>query len=142
MHSVGISRGPVGPDHALDENGQPVPAAEHDILTGSEADGTAAGTFTCNDWTSSGNFPKGKVGHSDVPPPQFNPSWNAAHLSNGCSETRLALTAGSGRTYCFAADPPPAVPVPRLALAVAGASLLLVGRLLLPARRRGGAAIP
>jgi hypothetical protein len=33
-----------------------------------------------------------------------NVSWNAAHMSQGCSKQALANTGGAGRLYCFALD--------------------------------------
>src|SRR6266850_7404436 len=57
----------------LDERGQringqwtgsPSPV-EHDILTGSNADGTLAAGLTCADWTSASDTVAAQVGHSD-----------------------------------------------------------------------------
>jgi hypothetical protein len=31
-----------------------------------------------------------------------NISWNAAHMSQGCSKASLNATGGAGRIYCFA----------------------------------------
>lgn len=73
----------------------------HDILTGSNLDGTAAAA-TCNNWTSStdGN---GQVGHHDRQGGGQNPtSWNSAHAS-GCSIETQARAGGAGFFYCFAA---------------------------------------
>ncbi len=83
---------------------------EHDILTGSQADGTAfpAGEDrTCGNWTRSGAEGAAMVGHhdriglADTPPAR---SWNASHPSRGCSQEALRGTGGSGRIYCFAAE--------------------------------------
>jgi hypothetical protein len=77
---------------------------EHDILTGSNADGTLATGNTCEDWTSgSGGF-LSRVGHSDgLGPGQSTAgalsSWNAAHTGQ-CANT--APGGGAGRFYCFA----------------------------------------
>ncbi|MBM3776162.1 MAG: hypothetical protein FJW37_13525 [Acidobacteria bacterium] len=80
----------------------------HDVLTGSQADGTAlsgdAATTTCGNWTSSGEG-SAQVGHHDRvgggPAPT---SWNASHASKGCSQENLRGTGGDGLFYCFAAN--------------------------------------
>lgn len=77
---------------------------EHDILTGSNADGTVFAGSTCEDWTSgSGGFAS-RVGHSDGFGPNQSTagalsSWNAAHAGQ-CANT--APGGGAGRFYCFA----------------------------------------
>ena len=92
----------LDPDHALDELGQPIPQMEHDINTGSLADGTVYTGRTCADWTSSSDDDVAQIGHSDIVGGLGN-SWNSAHDSAGCSETGLIARWGSGRLYCFAA---------------------------------------
>jgi hypothetical protein len=84
--------------------GSPVPN-EHDILTGSNADGTLARGLTCADWTSSSPAFIGQVGHSDGFGPQQSTagslaSWNSAHANQNCADT--APRGGAGRIYCFA----------------------------------------
>ena len=76
----------------------------HDILTGSNLDGTLAGdTLTCNNWTSSAEG-SAQVGHHDRQGGGQNPtSWNSAHASKGCSQDNLIATGGAGLFYCFAA---------------------------------------
>jgi len=76
----------------------------HDILTGSNLDGTLAGdTLTCNNWTSSAEG-SAQVGHHDRQGGGTNPtSWNSAHPSKGCSQQNLVATGGAGLFYCFAA---------------------------------------
>jgi hypothetical protein len=84
---------------------------EHDILTGSQPDGTAfAGTEdrTCGNWTKSGADGAVMVGHHDrmgldeQPPAK---SWNSSHASRGgCSQDALKSTGGAGLFYCFAAN--------------------------------------
>ena len=78
----------------------------HDILTGSQLDGTAFtdGTdHTCNNWTSN-NTGSAQVGHHDRQGGGANPtSWNNAHASKGCSQQALVGTGGNGFFYCFAA---------------------------------------
>ena len=95
-------------EHGLPINGQwigsPTPN-EHDILTGSNADGTVAAGLTCGDWTSSSTAVAARVGHSDGLGPNQNAagalsSWNSAHASESCANT--APRGGAGRFYCFA----------------------------------------
>jgi hypothetical protein len=76
----------------------------HDILTGSNLDGTLAGdNLTCNNWTSSAEG-SAQVGHHDRQGGGQNPnSWNSAHPSKGCSQENLVGTGGAGLFYCFAA---------------------------------------
>ena len=96
---------------ALTELGEMVPGFvdetnTHDILTGSNDDGTLAAGMTCNDWTSNGEG-TAMLGHSDEGgPPQFPgvESWNSAHQSQGCSQEALVSTGGAGQLYCFAAQ--------------------------------------
>ena len=78
----------------------------HDILTGSNMDGTA---FTgeeynnCDNWMSNGEGSTA-VGHHDRQGGGDNPtSWNSAHGSRGCSQENLQGTGGNGFFYCFAA---------------------------------------
>jgi hypothetical protein len=78
---------------------------EHDILTGSTADGTVLTGFTCNDWTSDSATHRGQVGHSDGLGPNASTegslsSWNSAHANQSCANT--APGGGAGRIYCFA----------------------------------------
>jgi hypothetical protein len=101
LHDDGLSNG--DPQHVLDENGAEVPGNEHDILTGSQEDGTLLDGATCADWTSDTSDEVAQVGHSDIPGnPQFSPSWNSAHDTPGCSPADLESTGGAGRLYCFA----------------------------------------
>lgn len=103
LHADGLSNG--DPQHVLDENGVEVPGDEHDILTGSNEDGTVLEGSTCADWTSDSEDDVARVGHSDIPDnPMFSPSWNSAHDTPGCREQDLDQTGGAGRLYCFAID--------------------------------------
>ena len=99
---------------ALDERGKVVNGRgdnpnEHDILTGSRADGTAFAPqtdTTCRAWTSSGEG-SAIVGHHDrigPLPENWAKSWNFSHQSAGCSQEALIRTGGAGRLYCFAAN--------------------------------------
>jgi len=78
----------------------------HDILTGSQLDGTAftdGADHTCNNWTSNSTG-SAQVGHHDRQGGGANPtSWNNAHASKGCSQQNLVGTGGNGLFYCFAA---------------------------------------
>ena len=77
----------------------------HDILTGSQLDGTAFpgdADTTCRNWTSSGEG-SARVGHHDRTGGGEHPSsWNSAHGSRGCSQDNLRGTGGDGLFYCFA----------------------------------------
>ena len=79
----------------------------HDILTGSNLDGTvstAEGHDACANWTSNGEG-SAAVGHHDRQGGGQNPtSWNSAHGSRGCSQSDLQGTGGNGFYYCFASD--------------------------------------
>ena len=86
-------------------NGRGDTPNQHDILTGSNLDGTAfpAGEdHTCNNWTSQADG-SANVGHHDRQGGGANPtSWNNAHPSKGCSQQNLIATGGNGYFYCFA----------------------------------------
>jgi len=79
----------------------------HDILTGSNMDGTAytgEDYDNCGNWTSNGEDGSAAVGHHDRIGGGQNPtSWNSAHASRGCSQENLQGTGGNGFYYCFAA---------------------------------------
>ena len=79
----------------------------HDILTGSNMDGTAftgEGYDNCGNWTSNGSEGSAAVGHHDRTGGGQNPtSWNSAHGSRGCGQENLQRTGGNGFFYCFAA---------------------------------------
>jgi len=83
----------------------------HDILTGSQPNGTAfpAGEDrTCGNWTKSGAG-AAMVGHHDrqgLSDDDASKSWNSSHPSRGpdggCSQNDLKSTGGNGFFYCFA----------------------------------------
>ncbi|HUP09129.1 MAG TPA: hypothetical protein VMU47_18360 [Caldimonas sp.] len=81
----------------------------HDILTGSQPDGTAiAGDVdsTCGNWTKNGAG-AAMVGHSDrtgLDDSAPAKSWNSSHLSRGCSLEALKTTGSDARLYCFAVN--------------------------------------
>ncbi len=85
-------------------NGRGDSPNQHDILTGSQADGTAFADVqdhTCKNWTSSGEG-SAQVGHHDRQGGGDAPtSWNSAHGSRGCSQADLVATGGNGYFYCF-----------------------------------------
>jgi hypothetical protein len=77
---------------------------QHDILTGSNPDGTSSGA-NCNNWTSGGEDSTATLGHHDrVGRGGMGASWVTAHPSRGCSVDLLAASGGGGFIYCFAID--------------------------------------
>ena len=108
----------INKQNALNEKGEPINGRgdtpnRHDILTGSQPDGTAfAGgdDRTCGNWTKSGAG-AAMVGHHDrmglneEPPAK---SWNSSHPSRGpgggCAQADLRGTGGDGLFYCFATN--------------------------------------
>jgi hypothetical protein len=101
-------------DMVLDETGKTINSRamgdapnRHDILTGSQLDGTAfaAGKdMTCSNFTNNGEG-SAMLGHSD----RFRfttpgSPWNTAHPSRGCSQENLEASGGAGLFYCFAID--------------------------------------
>jgi len=103
---------------ALNEKGEVINGRgdtpnRHDILTGSQSDGTAftvADDRTCGNWTKSGAG-AAMVGHHDRKglndsAPML--SWNSSHPSRGpdggCSQADLKSTGGDGLLYCFAGN--------------------------------------
>ena len=100
---------------ALTEKGDQVktssnPPNMHDILTGSQPDGTAIagdpGKTTCGNWTMSGEG-AAMVGHHDrwgLRDDAPSISWNSSHPSRGCSQANLVSSGGAGLLYCFAAN--------------------------------------
>ena len=83
----------------------------HDILTGSQPDGTAfagAEDRTCGNWAKSTQG-SAMVGHHDrqgLRDDDASKSWNSSHPSRGpdggCSQNDLKSTGGNGFFYCFA----------------------------------------
>jgi hypothetical protein len=94
-------------------NGRGDTPNRHDVLTGSQPDGSAfaAGEDrTCKNWTSSTQG-AAMVGHSDrmgLRDDDASKSWNSSHPSRGqdggCSQADLKSTGGDGLFYCFAAN--------------------------------------
>jgi hypothetical protein len=112
----------------LDVKGNEIPGVasppgsnQHDMLTGSDSDGRAftdGVDHTCNNWASDGmTLPQPANANAAVPADRAramlghtdrsgggNTSWNAAHMSQGCSKQALVNTGGAGRFYCFATN--------------------------------------
>jgi len=99
---------------ALTERGQVVNGRGdtpnmHDVLTGSQPDGTTfagAEDRTCRNWTS-GEEGSAMLGHSDrtgLRDDAPSRSWNSSHPSRGCGMEALRSTGGAGLFYCFAVD--------------------------------------
>jgi hypothetical protein len=104
-------------DTALTEKGTVVNGVgdtpnQHDILTGSQADGTLqpatapATDATCGNYTSGADgMGAVQLGHVDrMGRGAAATSWNSAHASRGCSQQNLVMTGGNGYFYCFAAN--------------------------------------
>jgi hypothetical protein len=108
LHSDGVN---LTKQTALTEAGDIVKGRgdepnQHDMLTGSNADGTLSAGNTCGDWTLNGDG-TAMLGHHDRSGPETLPtgtSWNAAHPSRGCGQDALVSTGGAGLFYCFAAN--------------------------------------
>jgi hypothetical protein len=110
LHNEAVTK--VGKDNSLTEKGTVVNGRgdtpnQHDILTGSNMDGTlasGAGDVTCGNWSSNKGDGSALVGHHDRQGGGANPnSWNSAHPSKGCGQQNLIATGGNGYFYCFAA---------------------------------------
>jgi hypothetical protein len=94
-------------------NGRGDTPNRHDILTGSQPDGTVFATAddrTCKNWTSSTQG-SAMLGHADrvgLRDDDASRSWNSSHPSRGpdggCSQADLRSTGGDGLLYCFAAN--------------------------------------
>ncbi|MGX9181403.1 hypothetical protein [Mesorhizobium sp. BHbdii] len=98
---------------ALDEKGEVVNGRgdkpnRHDVLTGSNPDGTKIADQTCGDWTLSGAEGAAMTGHHDrmgLDDSAAAKSWNSSHASRGgCSQEALRSTGGDGLFYCFAVN--------------------------------------
>jgi Collagenase NC10 and Endostatin len=115
LHSAGNN---LTKQTALSEKGEVINGRgdtpnRHDVLTGSQPDGTAfarADDRTCKNWTSSTQG-AAMVGHSDrqgLRDDDVSKSWNSSHPSRGpeggCSQSDLKSTGGDGLFYCFAAN--------------------------------------
>jgi len=104
----------INTETGVAENGRLIPGRlfvvnQHDILTGSTADGRAyppGKDMTCGNWTKNAEG-SAFVGHSDrmgLRDDAPSKSWNASHPSRGCSYEKLKSSGGAGLLYCFAAN--------------------------------------
>ena len=104
----------INAETVVAENGRLIPGRayvvnQHDILTGSTADGRALPPekdLTCGNWTKGGQG-SAMVGHADrvgLRDDAPSKSWNASHPSRGCSAAALKSSGGAGLLYCFAAN--------------------------------------
>src|SRR5215813_4772355 len=119
LHSAGNN---LTKQTALSEKGEVINGRgdtpnRHDVLTGSQPDGTAFGPEadrTCKNWTSSTQG-AAMLGHSDrigLRDDDASKSWNSSHPSRsapnggdgGCSQADLKSTGGDGLLYCFAVN--------------------------------------
>jgi hypothetical protein len=108
LEELHIGHNAIDQENAVTERGDPVNSDMHDIITGSQPDGTAfqgGEDRTCGNWTSSGAG-QAQVGHHDRMGQEKEgaDSWNSAHPSRGCSPQDLQATRGAGLFYCFALD--------------------------------------
>ena len=118
VHELHSEKNNLTQQTALTEKGNVVPGRNdqpnhHDILTGSQPDGTAFSgdkDMTCGNWSKSGDG-SAMVGHADRTGLDDSPpstSWNSSHTSRGpqggCSQADLNSTGGAGLLYCFAAN--------------------------------------
>jgi hypothetical protein len=90
-------------------NGRGDTPNRHDMLTGSQPDGTAFADdkdHTCGNWTKSGEG-SAMVGHHDrmgLKDDEPSKSWNSSHPSRACSQDALRATGGDGLFFCFATN--------------------------------------
>ena len=96
-------------ENSLTEKGAPVNGRgdtpnTHDILTGSNLDGTLrGGRLTCNNWTSSGEGSDRSgitIGRAAA---RTRHRGTPRTRQKGCSQDNLVATGGAGLFYCFAA---------------------------------------
>lgn len=110
LHTLnGINRMTALTEKGAKVNGRAESPNTHDILTGSNPDGTVAVSdkdTTCGNWTKSGDG-SAIVGHHDrwgLRDDEPARSWNASHPSRGCSQDNLKASGGAGLLYCFAVN--------------------------------------
>jgi hypothetical protein len=103
----------INKESALDEKGVVIKGRgdtpnEHDVLTGSQRDGTATtdADGTCSNWTSSADGAGGaQVGHTDLVGNSAGINfWNFSHVTPGCAPANLQRVGGAGLYYCFATN--------------------------------------
>jgi len=108
----------INKETALTEKGEQVNGYgdkpnRHDILTGSQPDGTAftgADDRTCKNYSSAaqGAVMLGHIDRQGLRDDAESKSWNSSHPSRGpgggCSQDDLKSTGGAGLFYCFAVN--------------------------------------
>jgi hypothetical protein len=104
----------ISKETGLDEKGMGVKGRgdtpnQHDMLTGTQHDGTAVpgpDDATCNNWTSSADGQGSAiVGHHDLIGNTQGPNfWNYSHKTPGCAPANLQRVGGAGLFYCFATN--------------------------------------
>jgi len=104
----------INRETALNERGEMVPGRlqtpnHHDMLTGSQPDGTVvpgSDDVTCSNWTSSADGQgSAMVGHHDLIGNTRGPNfWNSSHKTPGCAPANLQRVGGAGLFYCFAVN--------------------------------------
>ena len=104
----------INKETALDEKGMVVPGRvdtpnKHDMLTGTQHDGTAVpgpDDATCSNWTrSTDGQGNAVVGHHDLIGNTQGPNfWNYSHKTPGCAPANLQRVGGAGLFYCFATN--------------------------------------
>ena len=89
------------------EQGDEIAGNRHDVLAGSQLDGTAYADgedHTCGNWTSTGEGNVQIAHHDRMTFGNQGSPWNSAHATPGCSQEDLRATGGDGLFYCFAID--------------------------------------
>lgn len=104
----------INKETGLDERGMTVKGRvdtpnQHDMLTGTQQDGTAVAgpdDATCTNWTSSTDGQgSAVVGHHDLIGNTQGPNfWNYSHKTPGCAQANLQRVGGAGLFYCFATN--------------------------------------
>mgnify|MGYP003336576760 CR=1 FL=1 len=104
----------ISAETLMAENGRLIPSRsytinQHDIMTGTQADGTAFPPdkdMTCSNWTKSwgGNAMLGHGDRMGLRDDDASKSWNTSHPSRACDMPSLVATGGAGLIYCFAAN--------------------------------------
>ena len=109
-----VDKNNINKQTALDEKGAVVNGRgdtpnQHDMLTGTQHDGTAAPApedATCSNWTNSADGQgSAVVGHHDLIGNTNGPNfWNFSHKTPGCAQANLQRVGGGGLFYCFAVN--------------------------------------
>jgi hypothetical protein len=104
----------ISKETGFDEKGMAVKGRgdtpnQHDMLTGTQHDGTAVSgpdDATCSNWTSSADGQgSAVVGHYDLTGNTQGPNfWNYSHKTPGCAPANLQRVGGAGLFYCFATN--------------------------------------